>query len=75
MKRADRQDFGAMYHRARAWIAATPTPAVSGDFEDLSQQRPVKADLTSREREVAARLLDGMTSKEIGRVLGISHPP
>ena len=42
-------------------------------FEDLSAQRPVKAELTAREREVAARLLDGMTSKEIGKALVISH--
>ena len=42
-------------------------------FEDLSSQRPVKAELTAREREVAARLLDGMTSKEIGKTLAISH--
>ena len=42
-------------------------------FEDLSAQRPVKAELTAREREVAARLLDGMTSKEIGKTLTISH--
>jgi PAS domain S-box-containing protein len=42
-------------------------------FEDLSAQRPVKAELTAREREVAARLLDGLTSKEIGKTLSISH--
>ena len=42
-------------------------------FEDISAQRPVKADLTGREREVAARLLEGLTSKEIGKALGISH--
>ena len=42
-------------------------------FEDLSAQRPVKADLTGREREVAARLLEGLTSKEIGKTLEISH--
>jgi PAS domain S-box-containing protein len=42
-------------------------------FEDLSAQRPVKAELTAREREVAARLLDGLTSKEIGKTLAISH--
>lgn len=42
-------------------------------FEDMSAQRPVKADLTGREREVAARLLEGLTSKEIGKALGISH--
>lgn len=50
-------------------------PHASGiwSFEDLSAQRPVKAELTGREREVAARLLEGMTSKEIGKALGISH--
>ena len=42
-------------------------------FEDLSSERPVKAELTGREREVAAYLLDGLTSKEIGKVLAISH--
>jgi DNA-binding CsgD family transcriptional regulator len=41
-------------------------------FEDLSSERPVKSELTAREREVAAYLLDGMTSKEIGKVLAIS---
>ncbi|SDL95046.1 PAS domain S-box-containing protein [Oryzisolibacter propanilivorax] len=50
-------------------------PHASGiwSFEDLSAERPVRAELTAREREVAARLLDGMTSKEIGRALEISH--
>lgn len=50
-------------------------PHASGiwSFEDLSAQRPVKAELTGREREVAARLLEGMTSKEIGKALTISH--
>lgn len=42
-------------------------------FEDLSAQRPVKTGLTGREREVAARLLEGLTSKEMGKALGISH--
>ena len=42
-------------------------------FEDLSAHRPVKSDLTPREREVAAHLMDGLTSKEIGRALVISH--
>ena len=42
-------------------------------FEDLSARRPVKAELTPREREVAASLLDGLTSKEIGKLLAISH--
>lgn len=42
-------------------------------FEDLSARRPVKAELTAREREVAAHLMQGLTSKQIGKVLAISH--
>jgi DNA-binding CsgD family transcriptional regulator len=42
-------------------------------FEDLSSRRPVTAELTAREREVAAQLMGGLTSKEIGRALAISH--
>jgi DNA-binding CsgD family transcriptional regulator len=33
----------------------------------------VRAELTPREREVAALLMDGLTSKQIGKVLAISH--
>ena len=42
-------------------------------FEDLGSRRQAKAALTPREREVAAQVMQGLTSKEIGRVLGISH--
>jgi PAS domain S-box-containing protein len=42
-------------------------------FEDLSARRPVKAELTAREREVAAHLMQGLTSKQIGKELAISH--
>ena len=41
-------------------------------FEDLSARRPVRSELTPREREVAAFVMDGLTSKEIGKLLGIS---
>ncbi len=41
-------------------------------FEDLSARRQLKADLTPREREIAALLIEGMTSKQIGRKLGVS---
>jgi len=57
----------------RALDRDAPHAAGIWSFEDLSAQRPVMAELTPREREVAARLLDGMTSKEIGRTLTISH--
>ncbi|VWX62799.1 PAS domain S-box-containing protein [Burkholderiales bacterium 8X] len=42
-------------------------------FEDLGSRRSAKAELTPREREVAAQVMRGLTSKEIGRTLGISH--
>ncbi len=57
----------------RAIDRSAPHAAGIWSFEDLSAQRPVTARLTAREREVAAQLMQGLTSKEIGRVLGISH--
>jgi PAS domain S-box-containing protein len=41
-------------------------------FEDLSSRRKLKLDLTAREREIAALLIDGLTSKLIGKRLAIS---
>ena len=57
----------------RALSRETPHAAGIWSFEDLSSRRAVKADLTPREREVAAHLMSGLTSKEIGKALGISH--
>lgn len=57
----------------RALNRETPHEAGIWTFEDLSARRPVKAELTAREREVAAALLEGLTSKQIGKLLGISH--
>lgn len=57
----------------RALNPADPHAAGIWTFEDLSARRPVGAALTPREREVAACLMDGLTSKEIGKQLGISH--
>lgn len=42
-------------------------------FEDLSATRKVRAELTAREREVAAYLMQGLTSKHIGKALQLSH--
>ncbi|MBT9492757.1 MAG: PAS domain-containing protein [Paucibacter sp.] len=41
-------------------------------FEDLSAHRQLKAELTAREREIAALLIEGLTSKMIGKRLEIS---
>lgn len=72
MKRANGEVFWC-HVSGRALNRAAPHEAGIWAFEDLSAQRPVKAELTAREREVAANLLDGMTSKEIGKALAISH--
>jgi PAS domain S-box-containing protein len=72
MKRASGELFWC-HVTGRALDRDAPHAAGIWSFEDLSARRPVKAELTAREREVAARLLDGMTSKEIGKALAISH--
>jgi PAS domain S-box-containing protein len=72
MKRADGEVFWC-HVTGRALNREAPHEAGIWSFEDLSARRPVKAELTAREREVAARLLDGLTSKEIGKTLDISH--
>jgi DNA-binding CsgD family transcriptional regulator len=56
----------------RALNPKQPHAAGIWSFEDLSAQRQLKADLTPREREIAALLIDGLTSKQIGKRLAIS---
>ena len=41
-------------------------------FEDLSSRRQLRVELTPREREIAALLIEGLTSKLIGRRLAVS---
>jgi PAS domain S-box-containing protein len=41
-------------------------------FEDVSEKRPVTAELTPREREIAALLVEGKTSKSIARQIDLS---
>ncbi|HEV7817130.1 MAG TPA: LuxR C-terminal-related transcriptional regulator [Janthinobacterium sp.] len=41
-------------------------------FEDVSEKRPVTAQLTPREREIAALLVEGKTSKAIARQIDLS---
>lgn len=76
MKRVDGRHKGETFWchvTGRALNRSAPHEAGIWTFEDLSSRRPVTAELTAREREVAAHLMDGLTSKEIGRALEISH--
>ena len=72
MKRASGETFWC-HVTGRAFNQSAPHEAGIWTFEDLSSRRAVRAELTAREREVAAHLMDGLTSKEIGRALTISH--
>lgn len=56
----------------RALDPADPHAAGIWSFEDLSSRRVLKVDFTAREREIAALLIDGATSKQIGKRLVIS---
>ena len=56
----------------RALDPARPHASGIWAFEDLSAQRVLSVQLTPREREVAALLVQGLTSKGVGRHLGIS---
>ncbi len=56
----------------RALDPAHPHAAGIWAFEDLSSRRVLSVELTPREREVAALLIQGLTSKLVGRRLDIS---
>ena len=71
MKRADGELFWC-HVTGRALERHAPLAAGVWTFEDLSATRRVAVELTPREREVAAQLATGKTSKQIGRVLDIS---
>ncbi len=76
MKRVDGRLKGETFWchvTGRALNREIPHESGIWTFEDLSLRRPVTAELTAREREVAAHLMSGLTSKEIGRALAISH--
>ncbi len=56
----------------RALDPANPHARGIWSFEDLSARRQITAELTPREREIAALLVEGLTSKAVGRRLGVS---
>ncbi|MFN5256398.1 MAG: LuxR C-terminal-related transcriptional regulator [Limnohabitans sp.] len=76
MKRVDGRFKGETFWchvTGRALNRQAPHEAGIWTFEDLSARKPVKAELTAREREVAAHLTEGLSSKAIGKALSISH--
>ncbi len=56
----------------RALDPSRPHAAGIWAFEDLSSKRALKYELTPREREIAALLIEGLTSKGVGKRLAIS---
>jgi PAS domain S-box-containing protein len=75
MKRLDGPQRGELFWchvSGRALDPAHPHAAGIWAFEDLSSRRALKLELTPREREIAALLVQGLTSKLIGKRLEIS---
>lgn len=71
MRRASGELFWC-HVTGRALSAAAPLGAGVWTFEDVSEKRPVTAHLTPREREIAALLVEGKTSKIIARETALS---
>jgi PAS domain S-box-containing protein len=71
MRRANGELFWC-HVSGRALDPKAPLGAGVWTFEDLSEKRPVTAELTPREREIAALLVEGKTSKIIARETDLS---
>jgi PAS domain S-box-containing protein len=71
MKRANQELFWC-HVIGRSLTNDDPHAVGIWTFEDLSAKRPVTAELTPREREIAALLVQGKTSKLIARQVGLS---
>ncbi len=71
MKRSDGELFWC-HVSGRALDPAQAHSAGIWAFEDLSSRRVLKVEFTAREREIAALLVEGLTSKLIGKRLAIS---
>jgi PAS domain S-box-containing protein len=71
MRRANGELFWC-HVTGRALNPSEPLGAGVWTFEDVSEKRPVTAELTPREREIAALLVEGKTSKVIARETGLS---
>ena len=71
MRRANKELFWC-HVSGHALVANQPLGAGIWTFEDVSEKRPVTAELTPREREIAALLVEGKTSKVIARQIDLS---
>jgi PAS domain S-box-containing protein len=71
MRRANNELFWC-HVSGRALDPREPLGAGVWTFEDVSEKRPVTAELTPREREIAALLVQGKTSKMIARDTALS---
>jgi PAS domain S-box-containing protein len=71
MKRANQELFWC-HVSGSGLIPSDAHAAGIWTFDDLSAKRPVTAELTPREREIAALLVEGKTSKLIARQVGLS---
>lgn len=58
--------------RGQSLTPEDPFQRAIWSFSDLSEMRPV-VQMTNREKDVAALTCKGLSSKEIGRELGVSH--
>jgi PAS domain S-box-containing protein len=71
MRRADGELFWC-HVTGHAMQSSQPLGPGIWTFEDVSEKRPVTAELTPREREIAALLVEGKTSKTIARQVDLS---
>jgi len=71
MRRVDGELFWC-HVWGHALDTADPYAAGIWSFEDLSSKRSLKLEFTPREREIAALLIEGLTSKMVGKRLNIS---
>nr|WP_315472934.1 LuxR C-terminal-related transcriptional regulator [uncultured Undibacterium sp.] len=71
MRRASQELFWC-HVSGRSLHAEDPHAAGIWTFDDLSAKRSVSPEMTAREREIAALIVDGKTSKLIARQLELS---
>ncbi|MEO3692264.1 PAS and helix-turn-helix domain-containing protein [Roseateles paludis] len=72
MKRLGSQELFWCHVSGQALDTRDPHARGIWSFEDLSSHRQLTVELTPREREIAALLVEGLTSKQIGKRLAVS---